>query len=93
MSETNDSGTRAARFNILKDQEVMAQMPENPLPTGFTRRSFLQNSAAASALAAGAGCFPDPPKTQPAPEVEGADEGATAEVGVKAKTKGADGGV
>ena len=77
MSNTNDATSqRLRRLEELRATELMPEMPDNPLPHGFTRRGFLRNSAAVTALAAvaGPGCAAD--KT---PATEGQKEPAASE--------------
>ena len=52
----------------VKDAEVLSEMPENPLPTGFNRRKFMRGGALGVTAAAAAACMPD--------RKEGAGKGA-----------------
>jgi anaerobic selenocysteine-containing dehydrogenase len=49
-----------------RGEEVMAEMPENPLPTGLTRRSFMRRSAVVAAATTAAACTSDKPGATPA---------------------------
>lgn len=49
-----------------KHLEVLNEMPENPLPTGFNRRRFLKGSLVAGGAAAAAAC--EKTEQQPAPK-------------------------